>query len=592
MRGRSRLGLRLAAGVALSSLRFYWGGALVIVGLGAAGVAALTPVRSLASPSDASQPLIALAPIPAADAALPTTESLVEPDALQTKAVSDLYLLLLILAWAAIVIAGISMLTRFSALAAGRGAEVGVRRAAGASRRDLLLCFLAEGGVLFVAVLALGVPIAALLLSRWTGQWPGPVAAASLMPWGALVLVAWVIGFGVLAPLRYSTDRYLATLADGQVSLGVPAFQLAMSLAILMGGSVLLQRAPAAPAGQGAGSSAQVFEIGPGSEPPESRARTLGAMIRALEQAPGVSGVSAASRGTLVGLGSVDDATTDCGMCYRGGIVIRYQLVTARHHEVSAGTFGLQGIKVLSGRSFSSGDGWDAPRVAVVSRHLAMTAFQQGAAVGRDLFLGHDWPKRPYRVIGVVDDAVPAALGGALEPLDTIYLHVLQHPPRTIELTVQGSGDAAGQPPGLLGSAGEILAGAALPVRWFGARFSMVGLVVLLAALAGTFGTMRMWVGSCTADIAARRAVGATRTRIVAWVLWHTVGTGVKGVLVGLFLYFSVFRVSLTNLIGATPPWDPTLFGALAALLLGAAVLGAALPTAGLLRRPIATLFP
>jgi hypothetical protein len=65
----------------------------------------------------------------------------------------------------------------------------------------------------------------------------------------------------------------------------------------------------------------------------------------------------------------------------------------------------------------------------------------------------------------------------------------------------------------------------------------------------------------------------------------------VKGVLIGLFLYFSVLRVSLTNLVGQVPLWDPGLFLVLAGLLVGAAVLGAIIPTVGMLRRPIASLF-
>jgi putative ABC transport system permease protein len=584
--------LRSAVEVGLGSLRVYWAHALIVVGLGAGGLAALVPVRSLARASDVSQPLMSLPAVPPADAALPSTTSLIQPDAFQARAVSDLYLLLLILAWCAMIVAGISMLTRFSALAAVRGAEVGIRRAAGASRKDLLLAFASEGWMLLVAVVALGLPAAAALLFRWTGEWPGPVATGPLVPWSALALVASLIGIGVLLPLRYASARRVTALADGEVRLGVPAFQLALSLAILIGGSSLLRQAPGVQDRSGGPGNPAIFELDAGSEPPESRARTLGAMIQALEQSPGVRAVSAASPGTLLGLGSVDDATTDCGMCVRGQIIIRYQLVTARHHEVSAGTFGLHGVSVLSGRSFSRGDTWDAPRVAIVSRHLAVTAFERGEAVGRDLFLGHDWPKRPYRVIGVVDDVVPTAMGGALQPLDTIYLHVLQHPPRTVELAVEGLGDtallAAARP---LGSAREILAAPAQPVRWFGGRFALAGVVVLLAALVGTFGTMRMWVQSCTADLAARRAVGATRIRIVAWVLWHTAGTGVKGVLAGLFLYFSVLQVSLTSLLGKTPGLDLALIGALAALLLAAATLGAALPTVRLLRRPIATLF-
>ena len=242
----------------------------------------------------------------------------------------------------------------------------------------------------------------------------------------------------------------------------------------------------------------------------------------------------------------------------------------------------------------------------MVSRHLAVSGFEAAGAVGRDLYLGDDWPNRPYRVIGVVEDARPVALGGALEPLDTIYLSVLQHPPRSAELLVRAS-DAGMSDSSLaalvrsrvagawsarvIGAPPEVFAAASLPVRWFGRWFIAVGLVVLAGALAGTFGTMRMWVESCVGEVAARRSVGATRLRIIAWVLWNTAGVGVKGVLVGLFLYFSVLRVSLTNLVGQVPVWDPALFAGLAGLLLGAAVLGAVIPSVGMLKRPIASLF-
>ena len=203
-------------------------------------------------------------------------------------------------------------------------------------------------------------------------------------------------------------------------------------------------------------------------------------------------------------------------------------------------------------------------------------------------------------------DPIRDGVGGALEPLDTIYLSVLQHPPRSAELLVRSS-DAGLSDSSLaalvraqagaqwnvrlIGSPGEVFAAAILPVRWFGRWFTAVGLVVLLAALTGTFGTMRMWVESCAADVAARRAVGATRLRVIGWVLGNTAGVGVKGVLVGAFAYYSVLRASLTNLVGQIPVWDPALFAGLAGLLLGAAILGAVIPTIVLLRRPIATLF-
>ncbi len=600
--------MRLAAGTAIGSLRLYWAGALLAVILGSIGLSVQAPVRSLGQAAHQSETLLRLPSIPAADAGTTVTSASLDPSGLQARAIRQLYQLLLILGWGALILAGISMLARFAAHASERSPEIGVRRAAGASRRDLILALLGEGTILLLVIYGSGLPASALILGVSVAAWPGVAEGAGLLPWAAALFVGLVVAFGVLAPLRYSGSRFMRGGADGQVMLGVPAFQLAMSLAILMGSAALLRRAPRAPATLATGSAAPavLMSLDAAASAPEERARDIALLLDRVASAPGVAAVSLSSPGTLLGLGRVDDVTTDCGACVRGGIYIRYDLHTATHSLVSPATFSAQGIRLVGGRGFSNADRWDTPRVAVVSRHLAASGFEPAGAVGRDLYLGNDWPNRPYKVIGVVEDSRRAALGGSLEPLDTIYLSVLQHPPRAAELLVRAS--AAGTSDSgfaaqvqsragtqwsvrLITTPAEVLAAAVHPVRWFGHWFTAVGLVVLLAALAGTFGTMQLWVRSVSGEIASRRAVGATRLRIVAWVLTRTAGTGVKGVLVGLFLYFAVLRVSLTNLVGQIPGSGPALFAGLAGVLLAAAVLGALVPTISLVRKPIAQLF-
>lgn len=598
MRGRSRFGLRLAAGISLESVRRHWSGALLIVLLGATSLGALVPVRSLALRQNASESLLQLPAIPSDPVAPPFTQSAIDPGVLQARAVGELTLLLLILGWTALATAGISILTRFFAQAAERGPEIGVRRSVGASRRDLLLSLLGEGGILYLVVLAVGLPLAALVFRVSVSSWPGIVSREELAPYAALLALAIILGLGAVTPLRFAGTRHLRSQADGQVVLGIPMFQLGLSLAILLGSASLLQGASdkqdTATASNAA--SAQVFSLTTTGSDPKARSDELVALLARLRQAPGVDRASVASPGTLLGLGRVDHGTTDCGRCYEGMIYIRWKLITARHNLVSEDTFAVQNLRLLEGRAFEAADGWAAERVAIVSRHLASTAFESGNAVGRDLYLGDDWPKRPYRVVGIVEDTRSAALGGSLMPPDTIYLHVLQHPPRMVELAIQGT-DAdslgAGVPAAASprGTSADVLAAATVPIEWFGRRFLLIGVVVLIAAIAGTFGTMRMWVRSMAAELAARRAVGASRARIIAWVLRHTLGTGLKGVAAGLFLYFSVLRVSLVNLAGGIPAWDPVLVGGLAGTLVTAAVLGALLPTMSLLRKPIAQLF-
>jgi putative ABC transport system permease protein len=581
-------------GVALASLKSYWASALVILALGASGLATLVAIRSLASPGSSAALRLELPPIPPAGAEVPASAASVEPGLFQGRALDDLYLLLLILGWAALALAGISILTRFSAQAATRGPEIGIRRAAGASRRDLLTSLLGEGGTLLAAVLLAGLPVSALLVGSFAAAWPGTVKDGSLVPWAATAAVAVVVSLGALLPFRYAGTRYMRDPGDGQVLLGIPAFQLAMSLALLLGSMALLRKSEpgSASAGAAAVQSARMFSVTADGDAEE--------LSRSLGRLTAMQNISIASPGTMLGLGRSDNATTDCGRCVLGLIPMRYWLVTARHHLISQNTLAVQGMRLLEGRAFTAEDDRDAPRVALVNRHLALTAFEREGAVGRDLYLANDWPRRPYRVIGIVDDVPSPALGGALQPLDTIYLSVLQHPPRAMEVSVLASdsteslghlGTLANARVSYLGTSREILASVGAPVGWFGRGFGLVGVVVLLAAVAGTFGTMRMWVLSMAAELGARRAVGGSRTRLVAWVLWHTAGAGVKGLIAGLVLYFAVLRVSLTNLVGHVPASEPGEMGAVAGILMVTALLGAVIPAYSLLRKPIAQLF-
>lgn len=246
------------------------------------------PIRSMGQPSQQSEPRLQLPPIPAADAGIVATSSSVEPGDLQARAVQQLYELLLILGWAALLIVATSMLTRFAAQAAGRGPEIGVRRAAGASRRDLVMSLLGEGGILLLVILGVGIPASALLLRLSIAAWPGPAPDIGLLPLSAVLSVGAVIVAGVLAPLRYAGARHMRAPSDGQVMLAVPTFQLAMSLAILLGSAALLERASRAPAAANVetGAPALLLALDSGVLSPETRSRGIEALLARLAPPP------------------------------------------------------------------------------------------------------------------------------------------------------------------------------------------------------------------------------------------------------------------------------------------------------------------
>ncbi|HEX9895979.1 MAG TPA: FtsX-like permease family protein [Gemmatimonadales bacterium] len=564
---------------------------LLVVAVGGTGFGLLAPIDRL---TEGPVNRLLLPAIADAGAIIGWTASARSPAATQARAVGDLLTALLVLAWAAMAIAAVTILTHYIARASRRGADIGVRRAVGASRRDVFLALLVEAGVTAAAAVLLGVLLAVAAHLTGAGAWPGTIA--SVNPWPVVVTLALVaaIGLGSFLSLGFAAPENLLHPDEGQVNLQIPAVQLGCSLAMVLSSALLLDRgtAKSEPAA-GPGPAGVIVQLDSGLTEPSIRSERFGVLLSRLEREVDHSRVSLTGAGDRLGLGTQDIVTTDCGRCYRSGVFLRYLHVNAVHRFVSPDSFEAGGMRLVNGRGFTSQDGWNSPRVAVVNRHLALRHFQQGQAIGRDLYLGTGWPRSPYRVVGIVDDRPAQVLGGAFQPFEMVYLSVLQLPPPAVELLVRGrerdvSTDAVleiarqslgGQVrPLQVTREGDYLAAQLSSIRWFGVWFGAAGVVVLLAGVAGTFGIVAMWVRSLAHELAVRRALGASRRRIMGFVLGRAAGIGVGGIGVGLFLFFVVFRETLSGQLSNLPAWQPRVFIGTALLLLGVALGAALLP--------------
>jgi ABC-type antimicrobial peptide transport system, permease component len=212
-----------------------------------------------------------------------------------------------------------------------------------------------------------------------------------------------------------------------------------------------------------------------------------------------------------------------------------------------------------------------------------------GLPIGRRLLLGDD-PRTWYTVVGVVDVPPPAGLGGALLPVFTVYASVLQHPPRAIELLLRARGRASADPVApivhSLGvdprrvdriTAAALLAAERAPVAWFGRWFALDGWATLLLALAGTVVQMTLWVRSLEPGLWLRRALGASRARIIALVLSQAVLVGALGVAIGL-CFGPAVRSALGTLVRGLPAWDGGVALQYAAVLVSTIMLAAVWP--------------
>ena len=387
---------------------------LLVIAISSTGFGLLAPIDRV-SRSGPEGPALALPAIAEPDAPVGWTRTARTPDATQARAIDDLLTVLLALAWVGLALGAVTILARYIARASRRAADIGVRRAVGASRRDVSLSLLLESAAIATAGLMVGVLLAISADQVARTGWPGFMASG--IPWSGKAALAalFAIMLGGGLALGFTRPADLHDPVEGEVNLKVPMVQLGVSLAIALTSGLLLEQAAVPiPVGNASPDASRVvIQLDSGITEPAIRAERFDLLLTRLAQTVEPGSVRATAPGDGLGLGMQDIVTTDCGQCSRAGIITRYIWVTSVFRFVSADSFQAGHIKLLEGRGFTAADRWDSARVAVVNRHLALRHFQNGQPLGRNLFLGSGFPREPYRVVGVVDDAPAEALGGA-----------------------------------------------------------------------------------------------------------------------------------------------------------------------------------
>ncbi len=537
----------------------------LIVATGAVALAVLIAV---------SMGSLAPAPMPGVDGGLLWHPSARDATALQSAAVSELLGWLRVAGWSALAVGVVSVLALFGHLAGAVGAELVIHRAVGASRRALVGRSLMGGLGLAVVTIAVGTVAGLIAAGGAFGSWPGP---APSWHWGAtvpLVLLSMAVVAGSLFPLTGLRTRRLAEPPAAVPPLTIPALQLGLALAITVAGAMVVRRVgdtiAAGPDGRLAGGwLVTVSSNEPGLD---RRAASYDSLLRQFG-ADGTTLASLTNAGGHLGLGTVDRLVTDCGQCYVGGIFLKWRDLDAGYHTVSADTFDAKGFKVVEGRAFKATDRIGSRPVAVVNVHLARRYFEEGRAIGRDVFLGGRLGGTPYRVIGVVDDGLPAGLGAGQGPLEQIYLSSLQHPSRTMEIWVGGTSEPSGAIPYR-----AYLERQRAVVRWFGRWFAIEGAMALLLGAIGTGALLWLWVRALRPELGIRRAVGAPRWRVVAEVLGPAAKTGLGGAVAGVIFFGPVLWPEMSRIVTGIPWWQPGLIVSIAGVLVAVAVGAALIP--------------
>ena len=292
--------------------------------------------------------------------------------------------------------------------------------------------------------------------------------------------------------------------------------------------------------------------------------------IRELEALPGIDAVAAAR------IVPFTDAST------RGGDITFPDTgeklhMTSYWNVVTPEYFRVMDIPIVQGRTFLASDRGE-PKPVIVNREFARRYLGARPALGTQFLWGPEG-RTPHQIVGVVEGTKNLTLGEADEPqfyeplkeTGTRVQFVLRStlPPanqltavRQVLRRVEPAAGAEVQP--LISAIGL----AFLPSQVGAALMGAIGLLGLLLAAFGLYGTLVYWVTRREPELAVRMAIGASRADVARIVLSDSLKLIAWGSALGLFAAFFITKPLATFLVPGLKPTDPITFIAVTAVFL------------------------
>jgi predicted permease len=508
--------------------------------------------------------------------------------------------MLMVVAGLVLLVACANVANLLLARAETRRREMAVRAALGATRGRLMRQLLAEGallaalgGLLGLAVAAAGSAGLAGMLSTASHRvevHTGPDLRT--LAFTALASALSVLVFAMAPAFRASRvdlGAGAAAVVSGRSrwSEALLAGQVAMCVTLLFGAGLFVRSVRNALATEGGYQRADVFMFSADPSlmgyPPGRTAAFYAEALASLRSVPGVIAASAAQArpidGELYlvgGLGFID-----------GRRLGREERIRHALNAVAPGYFSTLQIPVLAGREFRAEDHGEAPRVAIVSEALARQAFPGQNPIGRRL---GSTEREALEVVGVVGDTRYGRLTDA--PRGILYLPLYQAPSsssRQVSFLVRYSGGLAAITAAAM--AGVAAVDRSLPLyrvntleaeaedsllreRLLARTSTLFGVVAMLLAGVGLYGSASFNVARRGREIGLRMALGADRSRVVRMTLRQSLAPVAVGALVGLPAAYLTMRIARSLLFRIAPHDPSTMCGAVALLMATAAAAG------------------
>lgn len=296
-------------------------------------------------------------------------------------------------------------------------------------------------------------------------------------------------------------------------------------------------------------------------------------LIDRLQALPGVSRVVSAGTSPLSDEHSAELFSSPTG---EKGLLLEFT-------NVSPGYFSLLGIPIVKGRDFSVED-VHSGRVAIVSESAAARLWPSRDPIGATLTFG----KENAVIVGVARDTQVSHFGRPQSPM--VFVGATQIDAIGDELLVKSDAGpmvmqairraaTALDPQLVINVSGlaDNLERWRAPARIVSALSGVLGLLALLLACTGVFGTVAYAVNRRVREIGIRIALGAAAGDVARLVLRQAMWPVLIGLALGLLAAAAVSNVLSSLLIGLSAI-DPLSFAAAAAVLVAAALMAAYLP--------------
>jgi putative ABC transport system permease protein len=493
------------------------------------------------------------------------------------------------------------------ARSAARERELAVRAALGAGKERLVRQMVTEsvvltllGGVVGVAVAAVGVPVIASLVPSTLPVASQPSLDLRVLGLASLFTALTALGFGLLPALRAGRRTGFDALREGNRAGGgrrqrvravLVTVEITMSVILLITSGLLIRAVWRVQAVEAGFASHNVLALRtalprPKYDSPPRRGEFYEQVLTDVRALPGVESAAFISGLPMVVTGLVT------GVEIPGRDVRSARSDVVSHRWVTPQYFRTMGIPLLRGRDVEDGDTADRAWVAVVSASFADRYWPGEEPIGKAF--GHRG--RTRTVVGVVGDVKVRGLERSSEP--QIYLPagqiaeglpanfdpkdlVIRHAGRdeTLPSAVRQIVHAADpdQPISNVRTMDDIVAGETATRRSQLHVLGVLAVVAVVLAGVGIYGLLAYTVSQRSSEIGVRLALGADPTGVARMIFADGMRLALIGIVPGVLGAYAAARGMSTLLFGVSPG-DPATFATGVALAAAMALTGSFVP--------------